>query len=76
MNQIQFGVFQISGDAEFNRGIRAQLEGPLNNGWWLSDWKVVEKGVDVNNQTVIYIAVCLQRDTDLLNEDESVEEDA
>ena len=61
MKQVQFATFGISASAEHNKAIRAGIEGPLNAGWELHSWNVVEKGVDVNNQPVVFIAVCLTR---------------
>lgn len=62
--QVQFGLFGISENAQYNQQIRASIEGPLNNGWELNDWKVVERGVDNSNQPVVFIAVCLTREID------------
>lgn len=61
MKQIQFGVYSISDDAEYNASVRAELESPLNNGWDLRDWQIVERGLDEENKPVIFIAVCLTR---------------
>ena len=59
MKQIQWATANIGED-----GLRETVENLLNQDepWELEDWKVIGQGVDVNNQPVVTIAVCMVRE--------------
>jgi hypothetical protein len=65
--QIQFGVFRIYSGAQssFNAETREQIEGPLNNGWSLDSWKVIDRSLDEAQNPVVNIAICLTREVNL-----------
>jgi len=58
MKQIQFAILELSESSN----LRDELEAPLNNGWSLQDWKIIERGLNETNQPVVFIAVCLERE--------------
>jgi len=62
-NQIQFATVPVMAGPEFNPEVRKALEGPLNNGWVLEGWQAFET-VDVNNQPIYNVVVCLTRTID------------
>lgn len=64
--QIQFALLNVYGEenAGFNKALREQLEGVLNNGWELDKWEFVERGLDNNNNRTVTIIVCVTRDKD------------
>lgn len=70
-NQIQFAIVNVYGaeNAGMNAQLREQLEGPLNNGWKLNDWKVVERGLDDGNRRVITLVVCVTRELEEISAD-------
>jgi len=63
MKQIQFGTFKVYGNAELNSQVREQLEDRLNHGWEV-EWKIVGRGVDEQNSTVIDIVYSLRREVE------------
>lgn len=58
MKQIQWATASVSGD------LRQKVEELLNqdNPWELHSWKVIGQGVDVSNQPVVNIVVCMTRE--------------
>ena len=60
MKQVQFAILELTEGNSQN--VRKEVEGPLNNGWTLQDWKPVGITKDVNNMSAVSIVVCLVRE--------------
>lgn len=62
MKQIQFAIVFLNENEAESKAVRKMVEGPLNNGWELNDWKPVGIIKDESNMSAVSIVVCLTRD--------------
>lgn len=59
MKQVQWATL-IVGDPATRNAVEALLN--QDEPWELRDWQIIGQGVDMNNQPVVNIAVCMVRE--------------